>query len=99
MQLYTQDDRYKRPIAGFHKHLLDKTEAQSTSGPQSKGPATLRLAPRADEIGELVVWSFIFLGGIKWEKKMGFGRLRARVGGGAFGLADCCQRPPPLGMT
>ena len=62
--------------------MLDKSE-----DPPKKGPATLRLAPRADEIRELLICSFLFLEIVKRAKERGFGAMNNRMEGGQFAVA------------
>ena len=44
----------------------------------------MRLVPRADEIRELLVCSFLFLEIIKRTKEGGFGAMNNRMEGGQF---------------
>ncbi|KZT67399.1 hypothetical protein DAEQUDRAFT_767139 [Daedalea quercina L-15889] len=81
LELYTKDDGYKQPIAGFHKSVTDRRQS-----PPTVTPATLRLAPRADEIRELMVCSFLFLAIEKLSKEKGFGNLQNRMTGGQLGM-------------
>ena len=75
-QLYTADDNYTNTIARFHRShrippsklvanvtagVLDSTPTLVNPPSSGKTPAVLELAPRAMEIQDLVVTSFLFL--------------------------------------
>ncbi|KAH9831664.1 uncharacterized protein C8Q71DRAFT_861669 [Rhodofomes roseus] len=76
LELYAEDDGYKQPVAGFHKSIVDRRVS-----PPGVIPATLRLAPRADEIRELLVCSFLFLENDRRAKEKSFGDMRLRMAG------------------
>lgn len=56
LQLFSEDDKFAQPIARFHRSRKD-----NRTDPPGQIPATLVLAPRAVEIQDLVVSSFLFL--------------------------------------
>jgi len=56
LQLFTEDDNFRQPIARFYKSTMS-----SKTDPPSMTPATLVLASRAEEIRDMVVASFIFV--------------------------------------
>ncbi|KAH9928332.1 uncharacterized protein B0H18DRAFT_254759 [Fomitopsis serialis] len=92
-ELYCEDDDYKQSIAAFHKSSVD----ESAKPPAPKEiRAMLKLSPRAEQVDDQVVCSFLFTE-IERRMKEGYlrdGDVRARVSassgymnsGGSFGL-------------
>ncbi|CCM00080.1 uncharacterized protein FIBRA_02107 [Fibroporia radiculosa] len=56
LELYTADDNFRQTIARFHKSYIDRKV-----DPPALVPAKLLLLPRANEIRDIVVSSFLFL--------------------------------------